>query len=307
MASVGHFAKADRDAVPRVHQSNGDTEVHDLLFRKVLAELVIVRVRGPRLGDEGERLGPVQGGAFPFVEVGRFVPDGERVKALLRLAQSPGLFRVQVHTIDAAVDLRNANFDEGAEAQIKATRAVGCDLVMLVLHWGAEWEFYPNPKQLRCAHKFAELGADAIIAQHPHVIQPVEIYQPCSYPDKQVPILYSLGNLTPFGAPPYTVLSLIANLRISTGKLKGEKRTIVTGLEVTPVSCVAEQDDDGSMHAALVPLADLVMTKLEQTTRDYVSSMAKYADLVLGPDWRKQDPAEPHHQWFAAKRAVAAG
>ena len=34
------------------------------------------------------------------------------------------------------------------EAQIKAARARGRDLVMLVLHWGAEWEFYPNPKQL---------------------------------------------------------------------------------------------------------------------------------------------------------------
>jgi Bacterial capsule synthesis protein PGA_cap len=45
------------------------------------------------------------------------------------------------------------------EAQLKATRVAGCDLVILVLHWGAEWEFYPNPKQLRHAHKFAELGA----------------------------------------------------------------------------------------------------------------------------------------------------
>ena len=87
------------------------------------------------------------------------------------------------------------------EAQIKAARAAS-DLVMLVLHWGAEWEFYPNPKQLGYAHKFAELGADAIIAQHPHAIQPIEIYRPHGDSDKQVPILYSLGNLTPFAAPP---------------------------------------------------------------------------------------------------------
>jgi hypothetical protein len=109
-----------------------------------------------------------------------------------------------------------------------------------------------------------------------------------------VPILYSLGNLTPIAAPPYTVLSLVANLRISTGKLNGEKRTMVTGLEITPVACIAEQDDDGSMNAALVPLADLEKMKLERGTRDYVNSVVKYADMVLGPDWRKQDPAEPH-------------
>ena len=121
-----------------------------------------------------------------------------------------------------------------------------------------------------------------------------------------MPILYSLGNLTPIAAPPYTVLSLVANLRISTGKLKGEQRTTVSGFEITPVACVAEQDDDDSMHAALVPLADLEMRKLERGTRDYVNSIAKYADLVLGPDWRKQDPGEPH-QWLAAKRAVEPG
>jgi hypothetical protein len=83
------------------------------------------------------------------------------------------------------------------------------------------------------------------------------------------------------------VVSLVANLRISTGELRGQKRTFVTGLEVTPVACVAEQDDDGSMHAALVPLADLERMKLEQTTRDYVNSTARYADLVLGRDWRR--------------------
>jgi poly-gamma-glutamate synthesis protein (capsule biosynthesis protein) len=70
------------------------------------------------------------------------------------------------------------------EAQIKAARAAG-DLVILVLHWGAEWEFYPNPKQLEYAHKFAEMGIDAIIAQHPHVIQPIEIYRPYGDPQKQ--------------------------------------------------------------------------------------------------------------------------
>lgn len=188
------------------------------------------------------------------------------------------------------------------EAQIKAARAAGCDLVMLVLHWGAEWESYPNPKQLEYAHKLAELGADAIIAQHPHVIQPIEIYRPHSDPDKQVPILYSLGNLTPFAAPPYTVLSLVANLRISTGKLNGDKRTMVTGLEITPVACLAEQDDDGSMNAALVPLAELENMKLERRTRAYVDSIAKYADLVLGPDWRKQDPAETPDECFVAGR-----
>jgi hypothetical protein len=57
---------------------------------------------------------------------------------------------------------------------------------------------------------------------------------------------------------------LSPNVRISTGKFNGEKRTMVTGLEITPVACVAKQDDDDSTHAALVPLADLEKMKLER-------------------------------------------
>jgi len=171
------------------------------------------------------------------------------------------------------------------EEQIRQARAEGCDLVILALHWGLEHEFYPHPDQLVWARRFAEAGADAIIGHHPHVIQFTEIYRPERNPDQAVPILYSLGNLTPAYSAPATVLSLIANLRIGTGRLDGEPKTLITGLELTPVAFMGEKENDREF-ASIVPLKQLNLLPLDADTRAYVDDLAEIADFVLGENWR---------------------
>jgi len=171
------------------------------------------------------------------------------------------------------------------EEQIRQARAEGCDLVILALHWGLEHEFYPHPDQLVWARRFAEAGADAIIGHHPHVIQFTEIYRPERNPDQAVPILYSLGNLTPAYSAPATVLSLIANLRIGTGRLDGEPKTLITGLDLTPVAFVGEKEDDCEF-ASIVPLEHLNRCPLDADMRAYVNELAEIADFVLGESWR---------------------
>jgi len=172
------------------------------------------------------------------------------------------------------------------ERQITDARKAGCDLVFVTLHWGYEHELYPHPDQFKWAARFAELGADAIICHHPHVIQPVEIIQLKNDPGRSVPVLYSLGNLTPGYGSAATVLSLIANLTISRGQLKGEQRTLITGLQVTPVAFMGEKDNDRDF-AAIVPLALLVNSDLDGETREYVDQIVEIADLLLGQEWRK--------------------
>jgi len=61
------------------------------------------------------------------------------------------------------------------------------DLVIILLHWGTEFSFYPDPKQISQAHKIIDAGADAIIGHHPHVLQGWETY-------KDKPIFYSIGS-----------------------------------------------------------------------------------------------------------------
>lgn len=61
------------------------------------------------------------------------------------------------------------------------------DYVVVFVHWGNEYEKIPNNEQMEIAHKLVDLGTDAIIGGHPHIIQTAEIYN-------NKPIIYSLGN-----------------------------------------------------------------------------------------------------------------
>jgi len=61
------------------------------------------------------------------------------------------------------------------------------DVQVAVIHWGDEYMITNNAKQARVAHQVVDLGADAVIGHHPHVIQNIELY-------RSVPIFYSLGN-----------------------------------------------------------------------------------------------------------------
>ncbi|MBQ7204160.1 MAG: CapA family protein [Eubacterium sp.] len=61
------------------------------------------------------------------------------------------------------------------------------DWVVVVYHGGEEFLNCPLPFNKKLLHKIADMGADAIVAHHPHVVQGYEYY-------KGKPIFYSLGN-----------------------------------------------------------------------------------------------------------------
>lgn len=171
------------------------------------------------------------------------------------------------------------------EAQVKACRSAGCDLVFVALHWGLEFEFYPHPDQLKWAHRFADAGADAVIGHHPHVPQPVEIYRPANDPSRAVPILYSIGNLTSVVSHPANVVSLVARLHLATGRLGSARRTMIAGMDLTPVALVA-QGTGADEVVKLVPAALLVEQQHDAEMSAYVAEIAKYADIVVGTGWR---------------------
>ena len=171
------------------------------------------------------------------------------------------------------------------ESQIKEAKTANCDLIFLSLHWGLEHEFYPHPDQLEWAHHFAEIGADAIIAHHPHVIQPVEIYTSKNDPSRRIPILYSLGNITPVYSSPATVLSLVARLSLSKGIIDGVSKTIISKLHLTPVAFMCEEENNDK-YASVIPLKKLNESSLDNETKDYVDEIGTYADLILGKSWR---------------------
>lgn len=62
-----------------------------------------------------------------------------------------------------------------------------CDVLLVFVHGGNEHLPFPSPRMVRTYRAFAEAGASAVIAGHPHTPQGVEVHG-------GVPIFYSLGN-----------------------------------------------------------------------------------------------------------------
>lgn len=74
----------------------------------------------------------------------------------------------------------------GLLGEIRQAKKDGCDLVIVSLHWGIEYEKEQNIEQKRIAHKLVQGGADVIVGHHPHILQGIEIY-------KGVPIFTAWG------------------------------------------------------------------------------------------------------------------
>ncbi len=136
--------------------------------------------------------------------------------------------------------VEEVRFDQ-LEAQLRHGREAEVDFVIAQLHWGMEFELWPRPQQIAVAHRLAEMGVDAIIGHHPHVVQPVEYYSTRRDPDRVVPIFYSLGNLTnPFSAP-FMCRSGVARLDLVKGlRADGSPRTFVKHATLTQVDQIAD-------------------------------------------------------------------
>lgn len=96
--------------------------------------------------------------------------------------------------------------------------------VLVLLHWGYEYQTVPVYSQRAEAIKLIESGADAIIGHHPHVIQTIEFI-------KKKPVIYSLGNFVFDSKRPEALKGLIVKLEISSNKLS------ITGYETSIKRC----------------------------------------------------------------------
>jgi len=77
-------------------------------------------------------------------------------------------------------------------ADIAAIRAAGADLVIISLHWGAEYVDAPTNMQMQVARALVDAGADIIMGHHSHTPQPLEWHY--REDGTRGLIIYSLGN-----------------------------------------------------------------------------------------------------------------
>ncbi len=76
---------------------------------------------------------------------------------------------------------------------IDATKKDSLDKLIIVLHFGTEYQSHPNKKQTDLVSYLFKKGADIVIGSHPHVIQKM-MYLPGNDSIKEHFVAYSLGN-----------------------------------------------------------------------------------------------------------------
>ncbi len=120
------------------------------------------------------------------------------------------------------------------------------DLVIVNFHWGREKAHYPEESEIDFAHETINLGADIIVAHHPHVLQGVEVYR-----DKI--IAYSLGNFI-FGGNSRTLdRSAVLRINIDPQNPRNYKAALI------PV-----QIEYWQPHRLQGAWADSILTQLQQ-------------------------------------------
>lgn len=79
------------------------------------------------------------------------------------------------------------------------------DRIVVTFHWGVPYVREPSTADRAKARFAIDCGADVVIAHHPHIIQPFEVYRGC-------PIFFSIGNFV-FGSGNSQGEGLIVGLR----------------------------------------------------------------------------------------------
>jgi len=79
---------------------------------------------------------------------------------------------------------------------VKLARAQNPDFIICLLHWGTEYQRYPDDAQKTMIATLFSEGVDIVLGSHPHVLQPFELHSVTDkYGDTRPRlVIYSLGN-----------------------------------------------------------------------------------------------------------------
>ena len=166
----------------------------------------------------------------------------------------------QAGLINYFVESNLPAFYTDVESQIQAMREEGAEAIILFIHWGVEYQMQENATQQAMAQKLCDLGVDAIIGSHPHVVEPVALIESTVDPSHKAVCIYSLGNavsnqrtgISSLFPPGYTedgALFTVTFEKYSDGKV------YLAGADVVP-TWVNMHQNNGPKEYNILPLVD---------------------------------------------------
>ena len=146
-----------------------------------------------------------------------------------------------------------------------------CDAVIVAMHWGTEYSMDVNEEQYTLADELTKAGADVIVGNHPHVIEPFQWVN-------GKPVFYAMGNLVSSQIDVENRIGMMAGLDIVKKEdgsiaienvradlhytyLEGEYPDLRTNIQVYPFSDL--NDDILPDHQAVYEQFRAVITSLD--------------------------------------------
>lgn len=155
--------------------------------------------------------------------------------------------------------------------QLDKAKEEGAELIVVSMHWGAEYRLKPTTEQEDLAEFLIKNGADVILGNHSHVPEPMEM-KTVTLDDgttREGFVIYSMGNFFSAQTDNYTRDTLILNVEVrkngATGEITIDKATY------TPVYVY----DNGTSAKDRYELLDI-----EQIIKDYEAGSSEYSQSM---------------------------
>ncbi len=137
------------------------------------------------------------------------------------------------------------NYIDTAQIKIDLAKARTAkpDFIIVLMHWGNEYERKENSKQRSIAEFLLKNGTDAIIGSHPHVVQPIRMEQ------RKNLVAYSMGNMISNQRKRYTDGGIMVEMT-----LEKSDSTYITDYSYLPIWVYKPQLKNGTAFQ-LIPAA----------------------------------------------------
>lgn len=172
--------------------------------------------------------------------------------------------------------------EEQIEADMAVARQLQGDAIIVLMHWGKEYQLNESKEQQALAEKLQAWGADLVIGAHPHVVQPVKegarMLQ--NGEQKKTLVAYSLGNFISGQRRINTDGGLMLEVELTKDKTTQEVQ--ISDHAYIPVWRYIQKDEAGKKTFRLLPVAAFEQAEvdgLDMSAEDR-ANMKRFAKTV---------------------------
>jgi len=168
-----------------------------------------------------------------------------------------------------------------------------CDLLVVSMHWGLEFQHTPNNDQKELAELMALHNVDLILGHHPHVTQPVEVIDRSD--GGKLHVYYSLGDFlshTQSSRTPDTITGALAYIRVKKTQTGDNTSCTIETASVIPTVCHYNRERVPFVVYPLWDYTNELASKhfKEKMTLEYLRGVAQqvFGDRVLDREQYEQ-------------------